>query len=501
MLKSFCLPLCAMFLLALAIAARADTLERVKERGALRWGGDASGGGPYIYQGPDNKLTGFEFELAQYLADKLGVRSEYVNWEWEMLPEILDRGTIDVVLNGYEWSEEREQLWSSTIPYYIYKLQLMARTADGSIVAWGDLVAKPGEPRKRVGVLQGSAAERYVEKRFGDSVELKKYPEVTSVMGLVEEGQLDATVQDVPIAIHYGPDFPKLHAVGEPEAPGYYVGYVRLGDEALRGRLNDAIRTAIDDGTLQRIYEKYGIWNDDQKQLAEVSQHWPPVVAATTSRWASLPHYAGLLLKAAWTTVLLSFLSMPLAILIGLLVAIGRLYGPWWVRVPMEGYVEFLRGTPLLLQLFVIYYLLPQLTGVSIPEFWAGVLGLAINYSAYEAENYRAGLLAIPRGQMEAALSLGMSTRTALRRVVIPQAVRIVIPPVTNDFIALFKDTSVCSMIAVTELTGMYRFLFQSHPRLMLEFGVMTALLYLAMSYPLSLVARRLEMRYKHVNA
>ena len=106
-----------------------------------------------------------------------------------------------------------------------------------------------------------------------------------------------------------------------------------------------------------------------------------------------MPHYTGMLLRAAWTTIQLSFLSMPLAMLIGLLVAIGRLYGPWWIRVPLEAYVEVLRGTPLLLQLFVIYYVLPQFTGVSLPEFWAGVLGLAINYSAYEAENYRAGLL------------------------------------------------------------------------------------------------------------
>jgi polar amino acid transport system substrate-binding protein len=212
-----------------------------------------------------------------------------------------------------------------------------------------------------------------------------------------------------------------------------------------------------------------------------------------------MPHYARLLLRAAWTTVKLSFASMPLAMLLGLIVAVGRLYGPVWIRLPFEVYVEFLRGTPLLLQLFVIYYVLPQFTGITIPEFWAGVLGLAINYSAYEAENYRAGLLAIPRGQMEAALSLGMSTPTALRRVIVPQAFRIVIPPVTNDFIALFKDTSVCSMIAVVELTGMYRFLFQSHPRLMLEFGLMTALLYLLMSYPLSLVARRMETQFKKV--
>lgn len=479
--------------------ASADTLADVRARGVLRWGGDASGGGPYIYQGPDNRLTGFEFELADYLAKQLGVKAEFVAWEWEMLPQILDRGDVDVVLNGYEWSAEREQLWSSTVPYYEYKLALLTRKSDDSIQSWDDLAAKPGAPKKRVGVLQSSAAQRYLEDRYGDSIILKKYSELTSVMGLVEDGQLDATIEDLPIYTYYAPDFPALHRVGDLLAPGYYVGYVRKGDDSLRLALDAAIESAIADGTLERIYKKYDVWNDDQLELAAAAANWPPAVAADLSRWNNIGHYTLMLLRAAWTTIQLSFLSMPLAIALGLAVAVGRLYGPAWIRIPCEAYVELLRGTPLLLQLFVIYYVLPQLTGVSLPEFWAGVVGLAINYSAYEAENYRAGLLAIPRGQMEAALALGMPARTALRRVVIPQAVRIVIPPVTNDFIALFKDTSVCSMIAVVELTGMYRFLFQSHPQLMLEFGAMTALLYLAMSYPLSLVARRLETRFKHV--
>jgi polar amino acid transport system substrate-binding protein len=100
---------------------------------------------------------------------------------------------------------------------------------------------------------------------------------------------------------------------------------------------------------------------------------------------------------------------------------------------------------------------------------------------------------------MEAALSLGMSTWTALRRVIVPQAVKIVIPPVTNDFIALFKDTSIVSMISVVELTAEYRALTTSHMQLTFEFVVMTALLYLAMSYPLSIVARRMETRFKSV--
>jgi polar amino acid transport system substrate-binding protein len=489
-----------LFLFICVSSSSADSWREIQHRGSLRWGGDISGGGPYVYQGPDGQLIGFEYELMEYVARELGLRNEYVNWEWEMLPQKLKQGGIDLVLNGYEWSEERERETASTIPYYIYQLQLLARTDDETIKDWDDLRAKPGDPRKRVGALQGATAARYLEQKFGDTIELKKYPELTMVMGLVEHGQLDATLQDLPTVTYYGREYPGLHTIGTPVAPGYYVGYVRHDDDELRERLNAAFLKAFDDGTMRRIYEKYGVWNDEQSRLPELAKNWPPAMAAESSRWANMPHYIRQLLRAALTTVQLSFLSMPLAMLIGLLVAIGRLYGPWWIRIPFEGYVEFLRGTPLLMQLFVLYYLVPQYTGLSLPEFWTGVLGLAINYSAYEAENYRAGLLAIPRGQMEAALSLGMSTPTALRRVIVPQAVRIVIPPVTNDFIALFKDTSVVSMISVTELTLQYRNLINSHPRLMLEFGLMTAALYLLMSYPLSLVARRMEHCFKKVS-
>jgi len=124
----------------------------------------------------------------------------------------------------------------------------------------------------------------------------------------------------------------------------------------------------------------------------------------------------------------------------------------------------------------------------------AAVAGLAINYSAYEAEIYRAGLQAVPRGQTEAALALGMSQSLALRRVVIPQAARIVVPPVTNDFISLFKDTSICSVITVMELTKQYT-VQQNNTGATLELAALTALLYLAMSIPLARLASYLEKR------
>ena len=118
-----------------------------------------------------------------------------------------------------------------------------------------------------------------------------------------------------------------------------------------------------------------------------------------------------------------------------------------------------------------------------------------MNYAAYEAEIYRAGLQAIPRGQMEAALSLGMSRGLALRRIIIPQAVRVMIPPVTNDFIALFKDTAVCSVITVVELSKEYYIHAQSTGAVV-ELGIVTAIFYLAMSYPLTLLVRTLEERF-----
>jgi polar amino acid transport system substrate-binding protein len=438
-------------------------------------------------------LSGFEAELADYLAGQLGVSPRFVQKYWDFLPQDLTRGDIDVILNGYEWTPQRERAMASTIPYYVYRLQLLV--ASGSpLRGWEDLRRARSGKRLKVGVLIDSAAHRFLERVYGDDVEIVALSEEgsTGVMGMVREGKHDATVQDLPVALYYVRQkhgYEDLRMVGEPIEPGKYVMFVRSNDTELRERLNAAIRTALKDGSLRRIYEKYGLWNQDQEELANLAESWSP----SPGSGQDLLEYAWLLTKAAGVTVLLACLAMPLAMLLGLLVAVGRLYGPRWLDWVLTAYVELLRGTPVLMQLFVIYYLLAAY--VDINAFWAGVFGLAINYSAYEAENYRAGLLAIPRGQTEAALSLGMTMPTALWRVIVPQAVRLVVPPVTNDFIALFKDTSVCSVIAVVELTSRYRTLMVNDPHYRLQLGLMTAILYLLMSYPLSLLARRLEKR------
>src|SRR5262249_25353464 len=235
------------------------------------------------------------------------------------LPARLNRRDIDVVINGYEWSAEREQEWASTIPYYIYRIQLIARRDDNSIRSWDDLRTRPGQPRKRVGVLRGTAAHRYLESHFGDEIQIDAYGEgVTSAMQGVKLGQLDASVQDYPAAVYYLPsEFPELQAIGEPVAPGYYVILARHQDTELLARLNQTLRQAIADGTLKRIYQRYGIWTEEQEKLAQIAQNWPPATPTAVASADNLISYAWLLVQAAWVTVLLSCLSMPLAILIG----------------------------------------------------------------------------------------------------------------------------------------------------------------------------------------
>jgi polar amino acid transport system substrate-binding protein len=495
------LPLLIGPLLLLAPPRRAtaedDSLDRVRHAGVLRYGSDAEGGGPYAYPDPDDpgRVIGFEVELMGLLCGALGPAPKMEQGQWDALLPTLSARRIDVGVNGYEQTPERLGQFLATRPYYVFQLQLMVRRGS-PVRSFDDLKARrPDGRRWTVAVLGGSSAETFARSEGGDAVEVQYFNGATDCMMAVKNGQADATLQDLPAALFYRKDYPTLDHVGEPVGRGYYVMYLRREDARLRDALDAAIARVVRDGELKALYEKYGIWTSAQDELATLG---PPRDAVPARQeladgLALLIPYGPSLLISAGMTIFLSITSMPLAMLVGLFVALGRLYGPRPLRAALACYVEAIRGTPLMLQLYFLFFLLPQL-GLSLDPLVAGVGGLALNYSAYEAEIYRAGLQAIPAGQMEAALALGMTRRQALRRVVVPQAVRIVIPPVTNDFIALFKDSSVCSVISIMELTKRYAILANSTGGVVV-FATATALLYLAMSLPLSLLARRFEGR------
>ena len=472
-------------------ACAADHLREIQRRGVLLWGADAEGGAPYVYPDPlrPDQLVGFEFELAEALAGKLGVKARMVQNQWDQLIPALERGNFDIVLNGLELTADNQQRIAMSQPYFVYAQQIVTRRETPGLARIEDLKGKP------VGALSSSVAQRLLEQMGG--VELKVYPgNVESFRDLKAE-RIQAVLVDLPIALHYARPDPALKFSGGPFAPGYYAIGVRKPDTRLLAALNQAIKDLADNGTLERIYRKYGVWDERQAALKDyqpevVSQRKP---VSTLRDW---PRYLPLLLRGAVTTVELSILAMALAVVAGMVIVLVRLYGmaplPWFA----QAYVEVIRGTPLLIQLFLIYYGLPEI-GIRLNAFLAAILGLGLNYAASEAENYRAGIQAIPRGQTEAALALGMSRWQTLRHVVLPQALRVVIPPVTNDFIAMFKDSSIVSVITMVELTKVYGMLATSTYDY-IGLGLMTAGIYFGLSYPASIFANWLErkLRYDH---
>jgi polar amino acid transport system substrate-binding protein len=281
---------------------------------------------------------------------------------------------------------------------------------------------------------------------------------------------------------------------------GYYVGVLAPRNTELRDQINGILRQAMADGRLEAIFRKWKMWNDDQANLyADVTSgrdpRPPAVITAAPTRWSEeAARYLPTLLKAAGITLLLSVLSMALAVALGMAIATGRVYGPQPIALALTAWVELIRGTPLLLQLFVLYFGLAAV--VQLPAFLAALVGLGINYAAYESEIYRGALQAVPAGQLDAARILGFSSLQTLRLVRAPQAFRLALAPMTNDFVALLKDSSLVSVITVVELTKQTS-IFAANIGSWLVPGAMCAAMYLAMSLPLARFARRIERSWR----
>jgi polar amino acid transport system substrate-binding protein len=243
------------------------------------------------------------------------------------------------------------------------------------------------------------------------------------------------------------------------------------------------------------------MWNEDQPRLyarvlaGESEELLRTAGSASTNTWEAAGRYFPALLQAAVITLILSCAAMALAIVLGFLIATGRVYGPRPLQGVLTAYVEVIRGTPLLLQLFVLYFGLAPI--VQLPAFVAALVGLGLNYAAYESEIYRSALQAVPQGQLDAARALGLTDRQTLALVRGPQAFRFALAAVTNDFVALLKDSSLVSVITVVELTKQTS-IFAANIGSWVVPGAICAALYLVLSLPLARLARRIEKRWQH---
>jgi polar amino acid transport system substrate-binding protein len=462
----------------------------------LRWGGDAEGGAPFVEADPTEpgKVRGFDVEVAQTIARGLDREPLFVQVAFSSIDASVARGDFDIGMSGVEDTPARRTMLAVTIPYFEFHEVLTVRAADRT--RYRGLQDLRG---RRVGtlvatiayetLLAGSGRYGYLPVSYDDDVH--PYTDLA-------EGRLDAVLLDNIIAARSVRRVAGLFIQPAVIATGHYVGVLSKSNTGLRNQINEILKDRMRDGTLEKIYRKWSIWDDSQaaffqRVLTEQPGAATPSAAAASSSWAVALRYVPSLLRAALLTLMLSCAAMALAVLLGIGIAAGRIYGGVLVRSALTGYVELVRGTPVLLQLFVLYYGLSVF--VRLPAFAAALLGLGLNYAAYESEIYRGALEAVSRVQLEAARTLGLTEWLILRLVRGPQAFRLALAPMTNDFVALLKDSSLVSVITVVELTKQTA-IFATNIGSWVVPGLLCAAIYLAMSLPLSRLARRLERRW-----
>ncbi len=387
---------------------------------------------PFSYHDPaTGELIGYDVDVARAVGEKLGVKVEFVETPWDAIFAALEADRFDVVANEVTINDERKQKYDLSKPYSVGEGVIVTRTDDNSIKSLADIKGK---------VAGETATSNWAEVARDNGARVEAVEGFTQAIKLLNQGRVDLVINDSIAVYAYlaetGDTSVKIAGnTGEKSEQGFAA----RKNSGLLPDLNKALDELRADGTLAEISKKY--------LKADASGGPEPV-----STWQLILNSLGPLAKAAITmTIPLTVISFVIGLAIALAVALARLSSNVILTNIARFYISVIRGTPLLVQLFIVFYALPEL-GVKIEPFPAAVIAFSLNVGGYAAEIIRAAILSIPKGQWEAAETIGLNYVGSLRRIVLPQATRVAVPPLSNTLISLVKDTSLASTILVTEL-------------------------------------------------
>lgn len=461
-------------------AAAQSALDRVRQTGVMRVGIDATY--PPFGMAEGGEFSGFDVDIARAIARELKVRAELVNASFDGVFPALQNGSFDVVISAVTITPERQQTLLFSEPY-IDAGQGIAVRQDSTITGVDGLSGRT------VGVQINTTAQFAMEQRAG--VTIQKYNTIDLALLDLRNGRIDAVASDAPVLRYMTTlTFQDLKSVGSDYTDEQFGIVLAKGSDDLRRAVNAALWRVQDSGEYARLYARWfgeaatasagaGGAAPSAIDLGVIARTWP------------------IFIRGVGLTALMAVTSLVLGLPLGLALALARVQPQKAVSVPAAAYVEFMRGTPLLVQILFIYFVLP-VAGVNLPAIFSGILALTMNAAAYICEIIRAGILSIDAGQMEAARSLRMTYWQAMRRIILPQTFRRVVPPLTNEGIALLKDSSLVSVIGLTELarTGQELASRYAAPLTIWPF---VALLYLLLTVPLTRMAQYLEDRWRPV--
>ncbi|MBF9349709.1 ABC transporter permease subunit [Mycobacteroides chelonae] len=382
------------------------------------------------------ELTGYDVDVARAVGEKLGRPVEFVEIPWDAIFAGLDAERFDVVANQVTITPERRAKYDLSTPYAVGEGVIVTRANDNTIHSLADI-------RGKVAAENATSNWSQIARDAGARVEAVEG--FTQSITLLSQGRVDVVVNDSIAVYAY------LASTGDPAVKiagstgeRSEQGFAARKNSGLLPELNKALEQLSADGTLTRISEKYLKADASGTTKTEAAQGRSNTQLVLDNLWP--------MARAMLTVTLpLTVISFTIGLVIALGVALARMSDRRVLSGLARIYISIIRGTPLLLQLFLIFFALPEF-GVKISPFPAAVIALSLNVGGYAAEIIRSSILSIPRGQWEAASSLGMSYRTTLWRIVIPQASRVAVPPLSNTLISLVKDTSLASAILVTDV-------------------------------------------------
>ncbi|MEG0238052.1 MAG: ABC transporter permease subunit [Clostridium sp.] len=402
----------------------------------------------------NGKLEGFEIDTWNEIGKRLGYNIEFKPASFSGLFGMLESGKVDTIANQMSVSDERKEKYYFTTPSVYSGAQIVVKKDNDSVKSFNDL------KNKKVGVDLGSNYEKIVKEKGKDlNVNVITYQNTDAAFNELLLGRLDAVVIDRVSAIATIKEKNlNLKLAGEPidKIENAYPFVKDKKGEELVSQVDTALSAMRTDGTLKSISEKWLGMNVTSPNNTENNDN--NVVNNGTSVSSFDFMYSlkliPMLLKATKVTISLSIFGMLLGLAVGITLAIIRVYKLPVLKQIAEVYISFFRGTPLLVQLFLLYFGIPQVIPAlqNMSAYTAALVGLGLNASAYIAEILRSSIDAINKGQMEACLSVGMTKGEGLRRIILPQAFRIAVPPLGNIFVDTVKGSSLAFTLGVVEL-------------------------------------------------
>jgi len=437
---------------------------------------------PFEYKDSDGKYKGIDVDLLQRAAELQGFKLDMKYIGFSSAMQALESGQADGMIAGMTITDERRANYDFSDPYFQSGIQLAVAKDNKDIKAYKDLKGKT------VGAKVGTESADFLEshkKEYGYTI--KSFDAADQLYDALKVGSIDAMMDDYPVigyAVNQGQD---LKTPIKREVGGEYGFAVKKGQNAeLREMFTEGLKEMKRTGEYDKIINKYISSGKEEKKDA---------VDESTITGLLKNNYKSLL-DGLWKTIVLALVSFALALVLGIIFGLFRVSPVRGLRTLAGVYIDIIRGIPMMVLAFFIFFGLPGITGIKIPDFAAGIITLTLNASAYIAEIVRGGINAVPVGQMEASRSLGLSYNRTMQKIILPQAVKIMIPSFINQFVISLKDTTIISAIGVVELLQTGKIIVARTTQSSYVYLII-AIMYLILITILTKLANRLDKKVK----